>query len=113
MQFDTANTHYHLQALGFGAILVRRLPRYLDPAFTAPEVWQEFTADAVSVHPAEPGGSVLEARKVVFWRQGRPVCVTSGGDSRTYLEFPWGSYVTLKGALAAIHEHNQAVYDGI
>ena len=103
IEFATANTEYSITPLRFGLLEVLRGPR--DP-FCPPEMVttgvQRLLVDDVTVHPDWNGGSVLEARKVVFWRDGQPVLATSGGDSRAYILLRWGSHEELDEALRQI-----------
>ena len=96
IEFTTRTTEYTIAPLGFGVLEVTRVPRQGgDPSNVTVD---KVLCTDVTVHPADPEGSVLEARRVVFWNRGCPVLITSGGDSRAYNWLPWGDYPTMARA---------------
>jgi hypothetical protein len=89
-EFMTASTLYRVTPVGFGLIRVDRSPR--DP-YTPPECVslgvRHLMVDDLTVHPAHEGGSILEARRVALWRDGKPILLTSGGDSSACAHLEW------------------------
>lgn len=90
--FETANTVYAIEVIGFGLMEVTRTPKGERDALAGHRDQDGLVFDEVLVVPPTPDAHILEERVVVFRKDGKAVLRTSYTGSDTYNRLDWGTY---------------------